>query len=611
MENIQFSSLSLLKNALIAAENWTQPHRCAPQLSTCPIPPGLAPTSSPAASVSAPSPRPSSSSCLCVSNYVDDWLIQLCRILKSLIQTHNVSDSISSPKDRLCESPLGLDLGLDQHRQQQQLLSVIQHICDFAWEELHCGPWQNVAIEWRQLYSIAVAAKVVYQIRQICVPQSGPSPAAVRLAPSNSDSSATAVLQDHMLDTTFDSSVQAPGCSDSDSKQVSRKRKICTQQTDEMSSTMEPHRSDHIMQPVFRQLDMALLVGGPLLESDFHTLITALQSYLHHTLDHPTLQSTLRKRAHLDESSALSEPGSVHDIRTQIEQELKHSTPLLCSDAFQHQQLAVIEPPDLLSFQSQYMHAEQPIVIDGLLSDWPAFGRLSSERAWWNMNYLRRTAGVRTVPVEIGSSYMHEDWSQKMMPLSQFIDQHILGIANPQTDCQPQCDGRTPTVSSTVYLAQHKLFDQIPVLKRDILIPDYCCLAHSATDAESDDVPLDEVQLQLHSWFGPSGTVSPLHYDPDHNLLAQVVGVKFIRMFPPSCSPYLYPTPSNMMQNTSQINAERLDDPQYPLLQCNDIVRSHCIDVLLNPGQTLYIPPKWWHYVKSMSTSFSVSFWWR
>lgn len=34
-------------------------------------------------------------------------------------------------------------------------------------------------------------------------------------------------------------------------------------------------------------------------------------------------------------------------------------------------------------------------------------------------------------------------------------------------------------------------------------------------------------------------------------------------------------------------------------------------DVLLRPGQMLYIPPKWWHFVKSASVSFSVSFWWK
>lgn len=33
-------------------------------------------------------------------------------------------------------------------------------------------------------------------------------------------------------------------------------------------------------------------------------------------------------------------------------------------------------------------------------------------------------------------------------------------------------------------------------------------------------------------------------------------------------------------------------------------------DCLLRPGQMLYIPPGWWHYVRALTTSFSCSFWW-
>lgn len=30
----------------------------------------------------------------------------------------------------------------------------------------------------------------------------------------------------------------------------------------------------------------------------------------------------------------------------------------------------------------------------------------------------------------------------------------------------------------------------------------------------------------------------------------------------------------------------------------------------LAPGEALYIPPRWWHFVKATTVSFSVSFWW-
>lgn len=33
-------------------------------------------------------------------------------------------------------------------------------------------------------------------------------------------------------------------------------------------------------------------------------------------------------------------------------------------------------------------------------------------------------------------------------------------------------------------------------------------------------------------------------------------------------------------------------------------------DCILEEGEVLYIPVGWWHYVRGLSVSFSVSFWW-
>ncbi|CAK9164448.1 unnamed protein product, partial [Ilex paraguariensis] len=99
----------------------------------------------------------------------------------------------------------------------------------------------------------------------------------------------------------------------------------------------------------------------------------------------------------------------------------------------------------------------------------------------------------------VGKNYVSSEWKQELITFSEFLERI-------QSD-----DHSVPT-----YLAQHPLFDQastpyymdIKELRKDIVIPDYCYAGGGELRS-------------LNAWFGPSGTVTPLHHDPHHNILAQ------------------------------------------------------------------------------------------
>lgn len=151
-------------------------------------------------------------------------------------------------------------------------------------------------------------------------------------------------------------------------------------------------------------------------------------------------------------------------------------------------------PPSISSFISRL--SQQPFVLPRYLSDWPAL----NEHPWSSVDYLRSIAGPgRVVPVEVGSDYRNDDWTQTMMPWDEFlgslVESPLGAAANP-----------------VLYLAQHNLFTQFPSLKDDILVPDYVyCELDPPPNYPLYVPPANEHRLVLNAWLGPKGTVSPAH----------------------------------------------------------------------------------------------------
>lgn len=238
------------------------------------------------------------------------------------------------------------------------------------------------------------------------------------------------------------------------------------------------------------------------------------------------------------------------------------------------QPIEELDIPSIETFNKKYFVPQIPVKIKGCMSHWPASTK------WLDLNYLLDVAGNRTVPVEIGSHYTDEEWSQKLMTLKEFITKHYLS-----------------ETGDVGYLAQHNLFDQITELKEDIRIPEYCCCSLNYEESTEPDI---------NAWFGPKGTVSPLHQDPKNNILAQVYGTKQLLLYSPEDTNFLYPHDEKMLSNTAQVDPLNPNESKFP-----NFKKAKMYKCLLEPGEMLFIPVKWWHHVTALEKSFSVSFWWQ
>lgn len=272
----------------------------------------------------------------------------------------------------------------------------------------------------------------------------------------------------------------------------------------------------------------------------------------------------------------------------------------------------VLHRPTLTAFEKCMHEVKEPVLLTGILDDWPALEKWRSKE-YWNQLTL---GGRRLVPVEVGRSYVDDDWGQQIVPFQQFVDEYIM-VNNGKTG----------------YLAQYDLFKHLPKLNREIITPDYCFLdapppdpdtpvARGKMKADLKKMKLVEDEVQKNIWFGPAWTISPLHHDPYHNILCQVVGKKYIRLYSPKHSSKLFPRAEDEpaphgegtidMSNTSCIDfaAMEVSPDEYWDEQWPGIGEVPYQEMILEAGHALYIPVGWWHYIRSCSVGISVSFWW-
>jgi ribosomal protein L16 Arg81 hydroxylase len=221
-------------------------------------------------------------------------------------------------------------------------------------------------------------------------------------------------------------------------------------------------------------------------------------------------------------------------------------------------------------FLDEYYSANLPVVLTDVCDRWPA-------RKRWTPEYLLGVLGDEKIEVmadrESDPQYeINSNSHKKTMRFSKYI-RHML-------------DAET---SNDLYVVanNHLLESQAaaPLWKDFRLERRYL-------------KPFKDRQ-QAFLWYGPAGTVTPLHHDTLNVLFTQIVGEKQITLISPLETHCVY----NDMAVYSKVDPLSPDLDRYPMFAS---VRR--FDVPVGSGDALFIPAGWWHHVRSLSRSASVSF---
>lgn len=221
-------------------------------------------------------------------------------------------------------------------------------------------------------------------------------------------------------------------------------------------------------------------------------------------------------------------------------------------------------------FLERYYCANRPVILTGLMRDWKAL-------AHWNPEYLKAVCGGETVEIMSGREgdpqyEINAPLHRSRVLLGDFVD--MVARGGPTND---------------YYLVSNNQFwktEGAAALRADVgPLPEYLDEAGPAPDGSF--------------WFGPAGTVTPLHHDEMNILVCQVYGRKRWTLISPNQTPLVY-------NEVGVYSAVDLDDPDYerhPLFGQVDAV-----EFTLEPGEVLFLPVGWWHHVRALDISISLSF---
>lgn len=227
-------------------------------------------------------------------------------------------------------------------------------------------------------------------------------------------------------------------------------------------------------------------------------------------------------------------------------------------------------------FQKVCLEDEGPILITGMLEECEAVHK-------WSPQYFAQ----KFPNLKINA----KSFQNKEIKIHHWTMEHYAHVLQEKTQLPPPQDALRKEIP---YLHDFPIFQVVPSLVQDVL-----------------PLPIQYLPkwYQKNWWkyiqffMGPADSITPLHFDCllTNNMFFQIKGQKKFTLLPPKSGKHC----GRYQWRWFQLNPEKPDFLKFP-----DYHRCTPLQVVVNPGDILFMPSGMLHHVRSMeeSISFNIDF---
>ena len=241
-----------------------------------------------------------------------------------------------------------------------------------------------------------------------------------------------------------------------------------------------------------------------------------------------------------------------------------------------------------VQFDTEIRPACKPIIFRGLVKDWPAV-KAGVESIEAMGGYIKSMDSHQPVPTYVGQPHIKGRY---------FYNPDMRGF---------NFDRRNASLTSSINQLLHQQMDKSPM--------GIYAGATSAGDilngfAAANPMPLLDDDVPPLLWLGNSARIAA-HFDTSENIACTIAGKRRFLIFPPNEIENIYagPIDYNMAgPPSSLVDPLNIDLNKYPKFE---IAMKSALLAELEPGDALYLPSLWWHYVESEGPlNVLVNYWW-